>query len=127
MEGCEHPIPSLEGDFSLNAANALSADALLRAGLSRLSPTHDCNAAQLAALAAALGSRAAQLEVWRGARGGGGGGWGLEGIGGVAWAGRDSLTGGSRCRAGLGRAAQLEARWGGGRMLCVWCDRSSEQ
>lgn len=33
VEGCEHPIPQLEGDFSLNAANAISADLLLRAGL----------------------------------------------------------------------------------------------
>lgn len=33
VEGCEHPIPALEGDFSLNAANALSADLLLRSGL----------------------------------------------------------------------------------------------
>lgn len=33
VEGCEHPVPQLEGDFSLNAANAISADLLLRAGL----------------------------------------------------------------------------------------------
>ena len=33
VEGCEHPIPQLEGDFSLNAANAISADLLLRAGI----------------------------------------------------------------------------------------------
>jgi hypothetical protein len=36
-------IPRLEGDFSLNAANVLSADLLLRSGLSRLCPTHDLN------------------------------------------------------------------------------------
>ena len=40
-------VPALEGDFSLNAANALSADALLRCGLARLAPTHDLNAAQI--------------------------------------------------------------------------------
>lgn len=43
------------GDFSLNAANALTADAYLALGLARLTPTHDLNAAQIAALAAAIG------------------------------------------------------------------------
>jgi U32 family peptidase len=42
----------LDGDFSLNAANAISAAMLLDAGLGRLAPTHDLNAAQIAALAA---------------------------------------------------------------------------
>ena len=41
----------LDGDFSLNAANAISADLLLALGLSRVAPTHDLNAAQIAALA----------------------------------------------------------------------------
>ena len=41
----------LDGDFSLNAANAISADMLLTMGLSRVAPTHDLNAAQIAALA----------------------------------------------------------------------------
>ena len=41
----------LDGDFSLNAANAISADMLLRMGLGRVAPTHDLNAAQIAALA----------------------------------------------------------------------------
>jgi putative protease len=41
----------LDGDFSLNAANAISAGMLLDAGLGRLAPTHDLNAAQVAALA----------------------------------------------------------------------------
>ena len=41
----------LDGDFSLNAANAISATMLLATGLGRLSPTHDLNAAQIAALA----------------------------------------------------------------------------
>jgi putative protease len=47
-------MPVLEGDFSLNAANAISAAVFLRAGLARLSPTHDLNAAQICALARAL-------------------------------------------------------------------------
>jgi putative protease len=41
----------LDGDFSLNAANAISADLLLAMGLGRVAPTHDLNAAQIAALA----------------------------------------------------------------------------
>jgi len=41
----------LDGDFSLNAANAISADMLLAMGVSRIAPTHDLNAAQIAALA----------------------------------------------------------------------------
>ena len=48
-------LPALEGDFSLNAANTLSADLLFRKGLQRLAPTHDLNAAQLAALGRSLG------------------------------------------------------------------------
>lgn len=58
-----HPIPILEGDFSLNAANIISADVLLQSGLARLAPTHDCNADQLAALARGLGSRGRCLEA----------------------------------------------------------------
>jgi hypothetical protein len=49
-------IPRLEGDFSLNAANVLAADLLLGSGLSRLCPTHDLNAAQLAGLAEGIGA-----------------------------------------------------------------------
>jgi len=45
----------LAGDFSLNAANASSADELFAMGLASLTPTHDLNAAQVADLARALG------------------------------------------------------------------------
>lgn len=45
----------LTGDFSLNAANALSARMLLDHGLSRLTPAHDLNAAQVAALGRRIG------------------------------------------------------------------------
>jgi putative protease len=45
----------LIGDFSLNAANTLTAEAYLELGLHRLTPTHDLNAAQVAALAATIG------------------------------------------------------------------------
>ena len=47
--------PPLHGDFSLNAANALTARVFFGLGLERLTPTHDLNAAQVAALARAVG------------------------------------------------------------------------
>jgi len=47
-------IPQLHGDFSLNAANVLGAGLLLQSGLSRLAPTHDLNAVQIADLATHL-------------------------------------------------------------------------
>ncbi len=57
-------IPALYGDFSLNAANRLSAHQLLDLGLARLAPTHDLNARQIAALAAGLPeARRACIEV----------------------------------------------------------------
>lgn len=47
--GVEHP--TLFGDFSLNAANEIGARVLFDLGIERLAPTHDLNAAQVAALA----------------------------------------------------------------------------
>jgi putative protease len=47
----ERPHPELVGDFSLNAANALTAAELFDIGLAVLTPTHDLNAAQVAELA----------------------------------------------------------------------------
>jgi len=44
-------IPDLRGDFSLNAANAISAGVFLRNGLQRIAPTHDLNALQICDLA----------------------------------------------------------------------------
>ena len=55
----EHP--QLIGDFSLNATNALTAGMLLRLGLTRLTPSHDLNAQQVASLAAIAGAE--NLEV----------------------------------------------------------------
>lgn len=57
-------VPELHGDFSLNAANSVTATFLLGQSLSRLTLTHDLNAAQMVELAAALpvGERA-RLEV----------------------------------------------------------------
>ncbi|NWF82347.1 MAG: U32 family peptidase [Bryobacteraceae bacterium] len=48
-------VPRLSGDFSLNAANAITASILLEMGLERITPTHDLNAAQITALAAEAG------------------------------------------------------------------------
>ena len=45
----------LIGDFSLNVANSISAELFLDLGVDRLTPTHDLNAAQVAALALAIG------------------------------------------------------------------------
>jgi U32 family peptidase len=53
--------PPLIGDFSLNAANRLTATTLLGLGLERLTPTHDLNARQVAELARRLGGE--WLEV----------------------------------------------------------------
>ncbi|MEZ4644347.1 MAG: DUF3656 domain-containing protein [Chloroflexota bacterium] len=56
-----HDHAPLIGDFSLNTANALTADTFLRLGLLRLTPTHDLNAAQVTDLAHHVG--ADKLEV----------------------------------------------------------------
>ncbi len=53
--------PTLIGDFSLNAANILSAASYLRLGIERLTPTHDLNAAQVADLAREIGPQ--KIEV----------------------------------------------------------------
>ncbi len=50
----ERAHPSLIGDFSLNAANLLTAETYLALGLDRLTPTHDLNAEQVADLARRL-------------------------------------------------------------------------
>lgn len=52
------------GDFSLNAANAISAGVLLRTGISRLAPTHDLNSQQIVDLVKILGPKGgAKMEV----------------------------------------------------------------
>jgi putative protease len=45
----------LIGDFSLNAANSIAAHQFLQLGLSKVTPTHDLNAAQVADLARCIG------------------------------------------------------------------------
>jgi putative protease len=55
----------LTGDFSLNAANALTAEELLAMGLARLTPTHDLNAAQVAALARRMGGGSIEVVAYQ--------------------------------------------------------------
>lgn len=57
-----HP---LTGDFSLNAANVLSAQALLQLGLERLTPTHDLNAAQVVTLAGQIGPQLLEVVAYQ--------------------------------------------------------------
>ena len=45
------PLPPLDGDFSLNIANAISVGKFLDMGLRRVTPTHDLNAQQIVELA----------------------------------------------------------------------------
>ncbi len=53
--------PRLMGDFSLNAANVLSAQLFLEQGLAAITPTHDLNAEQIADLAKRIDP--ARLEI----------------------------------------------------------------
>jgi putative protease len=65
LEALQHEQrPPLIGDFSLNAANALTADAFLRLGLERLTPTYDLNAAQVADLAREVGPAAIEAVAY---------------------------------------------------------------
>jgi putative protease len=59
------PHPPLTGDFSLNAANSIAAKTLLGLGLSRIAPTHDLNAAQVADLARAVGAGNLEAIAWQ--------------------------------------------------------------
>ncbi|KAL7451261.1 hypothetical protein ACHAWC_003084 [Mediolabrus comicus] len=56
-------IPELIGDFSLNAANAITAFELLQAGLGRVTAAYDLSANSITELATLLGKKASQLEV----------------------------------------------------------------
>jgi putative protease len=63
LRGKEHP--ALIGDFSLNAANEITAAELLTLGLSRLTPTHDLNAAQVSDLARRVGPDRIETIVYQ--------------------------------------------------------------
>jgi U32 family peptidase len=56
---------TLIGDFSLNAANALAAQIYLDLGLERVTPTHDLNAAQVAALAREIGGDRIEVVAYQ--------------------------------------------------------------
>lgn len=58
-------LPNLTGDFSLNAANAITARMLLDMGLDRLTPTHDLNAQQIEALAAQTDPARIEVVVYQ--------------------------------------------------------------
>jgi putative protease len=57
--------PELIGDFSLNAANSITAAELLDHGLTRITPTHDLNGAQVADLARAVGPGAVEAIAYQ--------------------------------------------------------------
>ncbi len=62
-ETMEVTIPELIGDFSLNAANALTAHELLESGLGRITAAYDLNANSITELATLLGEKASRLEA----------------------------------------------------------------
>ena len=61
----EQAHQELTGDFSLNAANSITADVLLDMGLARLTPTHDLNAQQVAELARSVGPTWIEAVVYQ--------------------------------------------------------------
>lgn len=63
LQDSEHP--ALIGDFSLNAANQISANIFLQFGLMRLTPTYDLNAAQIAALATKIGAEKIEVVAYQ--------------------------------------------------------------
>eukprot|EP00804_Cyclotella_cryptica_P017395 CCRYP_016631-RD/>CCRYP_016631-RD protein AED:0.05 eAED:0.08 QI:0/1/0.83/1/1/1/6/2324/1131 len=56
-------IPELIGDFSLNAANVITAYELLQSGLNRITASYDLSASAITDLGNLLGKQASQLEV----------------------------------------------------------------
>ena len=58
-------VPDLTGDFSLNAANSISAQELLSQGLQRIAPTHDLNASQVSRLASQIESAAIEAIAYQ--------------------------------------------------------------
>jgi putative protease len=59
------PHGDLVGDFSLNAANTISAGEFLEMGIAMLTPTHDLNAAQVADLARQIGAERVEAVVYQ--------------------------------------------------------------
>jgi U32 family peptidase len=61
----ERSHAALIGDFSLNAANSVTAEMYLAMGLDRLTPTHDLNAAQVAELARTSGAERIEVVAYQ--------------------------------------------------------------
>jgi putative protease len=59
------PHAALIGDFSLNAANALTAAELFELGLETLTPAHDLNAAQVSQLAREMGGHRLEAVAYQ--------------------------------------------------------------
>ena len=57
-------VDTLIGDFSLNAANVLTAQLLCDAGLTRITPTHDCNAVQIGEMIRQLGNQRVEVIAY---------------------------------------------------------------
>lgn len=57
-------LPPLIGDFSLNAANALTAVTFLQLGLQRITPTHDLNGEQITQLAETIGPQHVEVVAY---------------------------------------------------------------
>jgi putative protease len=55
----------LTGDFSLNAANSITASEMLSNGLLRITPTHDLNAAQISGLASQIGGASIEAIAYQ--------------------------------------------------------------
>lgn len=69
VEALLNASPSLEypiiGDFSLNVANVLTASTYFDLGLAAITPTHDLNAVQIAALAADRGAHRFEVVAYQ--------------------------------------------------------------
>jgi putative protease len=61
----DQPHPTLIGDFSLNAANALTARMYFDLGVDLLTPAHDLNAEQVAQLARATGGDRVEVVAYQ--------------------------------------------------------------
>lgn len=59
-----HPHP-LIGDFSLNAANQISADTYFKLGIEMLTPTHDLNGDQISRLAQTIGGERFEVIAYQ--------------------------------------------------------------
>jgi len=61
----ERRHPPLVGDFSLNAANSVTAQMYLGLGLIRITPTHDLNGAQVGELARRIGPESIEVVAYQ--------------------------------------------------------------